>query len=178
MTDLRFPIGPFVWDKDARPVRRAELIGMLERAPADLRKAVDGLSKSQLERRYREGGWTLRQVVHHIADSHMNAFVRFKLALTEDNPTVKPYEEARWAELPDACKGTVSPSLHIMEGVHQRWVALMRSLKPADFARTYFHPEHQRKFTLDEVLALYAWHGRHHIAHIKQGVEIDERTKS
>ncbi|OFV90830.1 MAG: metal-dependent hydrolase [Acidobacteria bacterium RIFCSPLOWO2_12_FULL_65_11] len=120
----------------------------------------------QIETPYRPGGWTVRQVVHHVPDSHLHAYARFKLALTEHEPTIKPYDEAKWAELPDT--QTVSPevSLTLLEALHQRWVALLRSLSPADYRRTFRHPDRGRVLTLDEVLGIYAWHGRHHVAHI------------
>ena len=132
----------------------------------DFGAAVAGLAAGQLDTPYREGGWTVRQVVHHLPDSHLNAYTRMKLALTEEEPTIKPYEEARWAELPDARGGDIEPSLRLLESLHQRWLMLLRDLKPADFDRQFRHPEHGRIFKLSETLALYAWHGRHHVAHI------------
>jgi hypothetical protein len=164
--DLRYPIGPFRFDGETNPSRRAQRIGEIAAAPAHLRSAVDGLSVAQLDTPYRPGGWTVRQVVHHVPDSHLNAYTRIKLALTEEEPTIKPYEEARWAELPDARTGPVEPSLVLLESLHERWLLLLRQLGPADFERRFRHPEHGRIFVLDEVIALYAWHGRHHVAHI------------
>jgi hypothetical protein len=120
----------------------------------------------QLDTPYRPGGWTVRQVVHHLPDSHLHAYTRIKLALTEEEPTIKPYEEARWAELPDARTGPIDPSLALLESLHQRWLLLLRQLRPSDFERRFRHPEHNRMFALDETIALYAWHGRHHVAHI------------
>ena len=166
MDDFRYPIGPFRYQGDGTPARREQWIAEIASAPAQLRAAVAGLSPAQLDTPYRPEGWTVRQVVHHLPDSHLNAYTRIKLALTEEEPTIKPYEEARWAELPDARTGPVEPSLALLEFLHQRWLLLLRSLRPADFARRYRHPEHGRMFGLDEVVAMYAWHGRHHVAHI------------
>ena len=131
-----------------------------------MRDAVEGLSSEQLDTPYRPGGWTVRQVVHHVPDSHMNSYVRFKLALTEDEPTIKPYEQERWAELADARNEPVETSLVLLESLHRRWVSLLKSLKAAELARTFRHPE-LGVMTLDRNLALYAWHGKHHVAHIK-----------
>ena len=142
------------------------MIEEVANAPAALRASVAGLTPDQMETPYRQGGWTVRQVVHHLPDSHLHAYARFKLALTEDEPTVKPYDEARWAELSDT--RTVSPrvSLALLESLHERWVALLRSMTPGEYRRTFQHPEYGRALTLDEALALYAWHGRHDVAHI------------
>jgi len=166
MDDLRYPIGPFRYTGDGGPARREQWIGEIAAAPGQLRAAVAGLSPVQLDTPYRPNGWTVRQVVHHLPDSHLNAYTRIKLALTEEEPTIKPYEEARWAELPDARTGPVEPSLALLEFLHQRWLLLLRNLRPADFARRFRHPEHGRMFGLDEALAMYAWHGKHHVAHI------------
>jgi DinB superfamily len=163
--DLRYPIGPFTFEGDG-PGKRQQWISDIALAPAQLRAAVTGLNAAQLDTPYRENGWTVRQVVHHVPDSHLNAYTRIKLALTEEEPTIKPYEEARWAELPDGRGGDIEPSLRLLESLHQRWLMLLRQLAPADFERRYRHPEHGRIFGLTEVLALYAWHGRHHVAHI------------
>jgi hypothetical protein len=166
MDDLRYPIGPFRYDGATSPAQRDQWLGEIAAAPEQLRAAVKGLSPLQLDTPYRPEGWTVRQVVHHVPDSHLNAYSRIKLALTEEEPTIKPYEEALWAELPDARTGPVEPSLALLDFLHQRWLLLLRSLHPADFARRYRHPEQGRMFELNEVLALYAWHGKHHIAHI------------
>jgi hypothetical protein len=164
--DLRYPVGEFQYDGVATPEGRARRIEEISRAPAALRAAVRGLTAKQLDTPYREGGWTVRQVVHHLPDSHLNAYVRFKLSLTEDTPTIKPYDQERWAQLPDT--GTVPPevSLALLDALHQRWVAVLESMTPADWQRAYNHPEYNRVVPLDEVLAMYAWHGRHHVAHI------------
>ena len=166
MNDPRFPIGSHDPGTEVDPAEYPALIAVIERTPSDMRAAVGGLTDDQLDTPYREGGWTLRQVLHHVPDSHMNAFIRMKLALTEDNPVIKPYEEARWAELGDVASTPVEVSLSLLESLHTRWVALLRSMRPADFDRTYIHPEHGRSFRLGNVLAMYAWHCRHHVAHI------------
>jgi uncharacterized damage-inducible protein DinB len=139
----------------------------IAQAPAQLRAAVAGLTEQQLEIPYREGGWTIRQVAHHLADSHINSYVRFRLALTEDSPIIKPYDEKRWADLPDARSGPLEPSLRLLESLHARWVELLRQLSPSDWDREFVHPEHGAASTLCRTLALYAWHGRHHIAQIR-----------
>jgi uncharacterized damage-inducible protein DinB len=166
MDDPRYPIGPFRFQGDADQRQREQWIGEIAAAPGALRAAVTGLSPTQLDTPYREKGWTVRQVVHHLPDSHLNAYTRIKLALTEDEPTIKPYEEARWAELPDARNGPVDLSLTLLECLHRRWVLLLRELGPDHFRRRFRHPEHGRMIALDEVLAMYAWHGRHHVAQI------------
>lgn len=143
-----------------------EWIAELEAYPGKLRAAVSGLSDDQLETPYRPGGWTLRQVVHHVPDSHMNAYIRFKLALTEENPVIRPYQEALWAETGEARSGAVAMSLDLLEHLHRRWANLLRTIPPEAFKRTYYHPEDQRTYALETVLAMYIWHGRHHLAHI------------
>ena len=163
--DLRYPIG--------RPERKALLstderkaaIDTLDSAPGNLRRAVSGLSDSQLDTPYRPGGWTVRQLVHHVADSHMNAYTRFRLAVTEDNPTVKPYDEAKWAELEDARTMPIEVSLSLIDGMHERLVRLLRHTAADAFQRTVQHPENG-PMTLDSLLTMYAWHGRHHTAHV------------
>lgn len=166
MDDPRYPIGPFRFQSEVDQQRREQWIAEIASAPGSLRAAVAGLSPTQLDTPYREKGWTVRQVVHHLPDSHLNAYTRIKLALTEDEPTIKPYEEARWAELPDARSGPVEVSLTLLECLHRRWVLLLRELGPDDFRRRFRHPEHGRTIGLDEVLAMYAWHGQHHVAQI------------
>ena len=161
--DLRFPIGR--WSTpDADPAMLARLVDDIAAAPAAMRAAVDGFSATQLDTPYREGGWTVRQVVHHLADSHMNAYVRVKKALTEPGAPITAYEESRWAELPDS---QLEPevSLRLVESLHARWVVVLRSLAPADYERTYLHPE-MGPVTLRTALGIYAWHGKHHAAHV------------
>jgi uncharacterized damage-inducible protein DinB len=165
-TDLRYPIGK--WQRPTAaltPDDRRELIDQIAEAPIRLRSAVKGLSPERLAAPYRPDGWTIRQVVHHLADSHMNAYTRFKLAVTEEEPALKPYDEARWAELSDAKKGPLEPSLEIIENLHQRWALFLRALSPGEWARKGRHPE-WGPISCEELLSQYAWHGRHHIAHI------------
>ena len=165
MTDLQYPIGRFKLNSAPtdEDIRRA--IDEIAQAPAKLRAAVEGLSPEQLDTPYRPGGWTVRQVVHHVPDSHLNSYCRFKLALTEDEPTIKAYHEDRWAELDDSRTAPIELSLAMLESLHKRWVLLMSSLAPADFARTFRHPE-IGLLSLAKNVCLYAWHGRHHTAHI------------
>ena len=165
-TDLRYPVGKFNWDAPVSETEYPRLIAEIAETPGALRSAVAGLSRDQLETRYRPGGWTVKQVVHHVPDSHLNAYTRFKLALTENEPTIKPYEEAAWAELPDSQQVPIDVSLDLLESLHVRWVSLLRSMGVADFRRTLRHPEHDRVLTLGQMLGLYAWHGRHHVGHI------------
>ena len=165
MEDYSYPIGRFKPEQELTEARRIALIDDVTKAPAALREAVHGLTKQQLETPYRPGGWTLRQVVHHLPDSHMNAYIRFRLALTEDQPMVKPYEQAEWARLPDATSADVEISLKLLENLHHRWVFLLSSMKPEDFQRTFRHPESGVQ-KLETTLQMYAWHGKHHVAHI------------
>jgi uncharacterized damage-inducible protein DinB len=165
MTDLRYPIGEFSYAGEQTADERRRAIDEIEAAPVRLRAAVQGLSPQQLDTPYRPGGWTVRQVVHHVPDSHLNAYTRFKLALTEDEPTIKPYDEARWAELADVRTAALEVSFALLEALHQRWVLLLRSLRPEDFRRTLRHPQ-RGVMTLEQTLCYYAWHGRHHVAHI------------
>lgn len=164
-TDLRYPIGRYRKVASLSSQERERAIEEIAATPVRLRAAILGLTAEQLDMPYRPGGWTVRQLVHHVPDSHLNAYVRFKLALTEDNPTIKTYEEARWAELEDGRSTPVEVSLSLLDALHDRWVRLLRSLAPEDFERTLNHPDHG-PMTLDSLLALYAWHGRHHVAHI------------
>ena len=163
--DLRYPVGRYQPPEKISPEQRAEWIDEMEALPHELKQAVSSLTDMQLDTPYRPGGWTVRQVVHHLPDSHLNSYVRFRLALTEDTPTIKPYDEAKWAELPDAKTGPIDPSLLILEGLHQRWTALLRTLDEHAFARTLRHPE-RGEIRLDWTLGLYAWHCQHHLAHI------------
>ena len=165
MNDPRYPIGRF--QQVARPTQheRQAFIDTIAATPQLLRAAISGLDATQLDTPYREGGWTVRQVVHHVPDSHLNAYVRLKLALTEDEPTIKPYAEAKWAELADSRETPPEISLTLLEALHSRFVTVLRSLGDADFARTFRHPEHGA-VTIDWLVQLYAWHGRHHTGHI------------
>src|SRR6202142_1370923 len=152
--DLRYPIGKPERPDHLTDDQRREFIDAIAVAPAKLRAAVAGLTQQQLDTPYRPGGWTVRQVVHHLPDSHMNAYVRMKLALTEDEPTIKTYDEARWAELPDGKSSPSEPSLAILESLHKRWVLLLKSLAPPDWARKLRHPDHEKPMSLDDSLAL------------------------
>jgi hypothetical protein len=167
MSDLRYPIGEFVWKGSITAFEREHCIQTIAETPARLRLAVAGLSDQQLDTPYRDGGWTVRQVVHHLPDSHINAYVRTKLTLTEDQPLVKTYEEAKWAELADS-KRPIEPSLLLLDNLHLRWVELLRSLKPEDFMRTFRHPQHNGLVPFDWLMAVYSWHGPHHVAHITE----------
>jgi len=165
-TELRYPVGKFDFDAPVNEADYPKLIAAIAETPVALRSAVAGLTRDQLETRYRPGGWTVKQVVHHVPDSHLNAYTRFKLALTEDEPTIKPYDEAAWAELADSRKVPIEVSLDLLDALHLRWVALLRSMDSDDFNRGLRHPEQGRVLMLKQMLGLYAWHGRHHVAHI------------
>jgi uncharacterized damage-inducible protein DinB len=165
MTDLRYPIGKFHFDGPLSQEQQQSALNDIAETPTKLRAAIKGLSETQLETPYRPGGWTVRQVVHHVPDSHLNSYVRFKLALTEDEPTIKTYAEDRWAELADSKSTPIDVSLTLLESLHDRWVRLLRALTPEDWKRTFRHPE-LGPMTLEKTLALYAWHGRHHVMHI------------
>ncbi|TSA15842.1 putative metal-dependent hydrolase [bacterium] len=165
MTDVRYPVGKFSPKPTISDSERNALIQEIADTPAKLREAVRKLSQEQLDTPYRPGGWTVRQVVHHVPDSHLNSYIRFKLAVTEDQPTIKPYKEHLWAELVDAKSSPIEPSLTLLESLHHRWAIFLRSLGAADFAKTVIHPENGI-MNLDRLLQLYAWHGQHHVAHI------------
>ncbi len=165
MTDLRYPIGKFRFEGPTTEEQKHNSIDEIAQAPANLRSAVNGLADQQFDTPYRPDGWTVRQLAHHVPDSHLNAYMRFKLALTEDEPTIKPYAEDRWAQLADTRVTPVEVSLKLLEALHERWVGLLRSLKLEDWKRTFRHPE-LGVMDLEKTLALYAWHGRHHVAHI------------
>ena len=167
-TDLRFPVGKFVRPDSLTPDQRKTAFRTLAETPMKLRAAVQGLTDKQLDTPYRPDGWSVRQVVHHIADSHMNALTRLKLGLTEDMPTIKPYDEAKWAELDDSTSTLVEESLQLIAGLHARWVYLLERMKPEQFSRKLNHPEWKEPMSLDTLLALYEWHSRHHVAHITE----------
>jgi len=165
--NLKYPIGHFV---NPVLISRAELVNWIEiigRFPEVLQNEMETLSDTLLDTPYREGGWTIRQVVHHCADSHINAFIRFKLALTEDNPVIKPYNEALWAEISDSKSLPVEFSLSILKGLHYRWYVVLKNMDDEMLKRKYTHPEHGTEFTLEEAIGMYAWHCNHHLAHIK-----------
>lgn len=163
--DLRYPIGPFRIDGTPTDEQIQRAIDEIAEAPAKLRAAVEALSPDQLDTPYRPEGWTVRQVVHHVPDSHLNSYCRFKLALTEDEPTIKSYHEDRWAELDEARTAPVEVSLTLLESLHKRWVLMLKALAPSDFDRTFRHPE-LGLVSLAKNVCLYGWHGRHHVAHI------------
>jgi uncharacterized damage-inducible protein DinB len=165
MADPRYPIGKFSFDGALTEDQKLKLLDDVEQTPARLRGALKGLSEQQLDTPYRDGGWTVRQVVHHVPDSHMNAYVRFKLALTEEEPTIRPYMEDRWAELPEAKTAPVDLSLALLESLHKRWNLTLRAIKPEQWKRVLRHPE-MGTMSLEKALALYAWHGPHHVAHV------------
>ena len=165
LEEIRYPIGRVQIATAVSPADRSRWITQMAEAPARLRAALTGLSDQQLDRRYRDGGWTLRQVAHHLADEHLNAFGYFKKAATEEDPPVNVYEEPRWAETKDACEAPVELSLDLLTALHTRWVILLNSLSEKDFTRAYVHGR-KRRVSLDERIQLYAWHGRHHTAHI------------
>jgi hypothetical protein len=163
--DLRYPVGPFVEVTPITAAMRNTALDDLAALPRKLRDAVDGLDNRQLDTPYRPGGWSVRQVVHHVADSHLNGYTRVKLALTENGPTIKPYDEKAWAALADM-RLPIDISLGILDGLHTRWVAIYRSMAPEQYSRTLFHPEHGKPFDLETFLQMYGWHSRHHVAHI------------
>ena len=165
MTDLRYPLGSFSFDKAGAANRRGASIKHIAEAPSLLRSALEGLTAVQIDTPYRPGGWTVRQVAHHLPDSHLNAYCRFKLALTEANPTIKPYDEAAWANLADTARTAPQVSVALLEALHVRWVNLLESMTESDFNRPLQHPEHG-PISLDWMLQMYAWHGRHHVAQV------------
>jgi uncharacterized damage-inducible protein DinB len=167
MEDLRYPVGKFHYDGSPNPQQKQVFLEEIAQTPAKLRGAVAGLGDAQLDTPYRPGGWTVRQVVHHVPDSHLNSYTRFKLALTEDEPTIKTYAEDRWAELADSKATPIEVSLTLLDSLHDRWVRLLRALTSEEWKRTFRHPE-LGPMTLEKTLALYAWHGRHHVAHINE----------
>jgi hypothetical protein len=163
--DLRYPVGEFKFEGPLTNDQRQAFIDRIEETPARMCAAVAGLNDEQLDTPYRPEGWTVRQVVHHVPESHLNSYIRFKLAITEDEPVIKPYFEDRWAKLDDARQAPIALSLDLLDALHGRWVWFLRSLKLGDFQRTFQHPE-LGMVSLDKNVALYAWHGRHHVAHI------------
>ncbi|MDR2235857.1 MAG: putative metal-dependent hydrolase [Chryseobacterium sp.] len=163
----KFPIGQFQQPDNICDIRLDELIKVIKNFPGKLKDLIENFTDDQLDTPYREGGWTVRQLVNHIADSHINSFIRFKLALTEDNPVIKPYDEAKWAELQDSVHMPVKPAIRMIRGTHQRWTVLLNTLTNKQFERTFHHPEQNRDYNLRHYLAFYAWHCNHHYAHIE-----------
>ena len=173
MVDPRYPTGHFVPDSSPTPETRQRHIARISGLPSKMKQAVAGLNEDQLNTPYRDGGWTVRRVVHHVPDSHLNAYIRFKWALTEDNPTIKAYEEGEWAKLKDSETTPVQVSLNMLESLHARWTVLLRSMKQEDFLRKFVHPA-SGSHDVDWLLQLYSWHGNHHVAHI---TSLRERMK-
>lgn len=169
--DPRYPVGRVDRQSQLEPSRRAELIGEIEAFPESLKATLSEVRSDELELRYRDGGWTIRQVVHHLADSHINLHCRLRLSLTEETPTIRPYNEALWAELPDVSLIPPEVSVTLIEALHRRIVAVLRALPESAFRSEVVHPEHGRRQTLDELITIYSWHGRHHIAHIRQALD-------
>ncbi|HEY1031713.1 MAG TPA: putative metal-dependent hydrolase [Flavipsychrobacter sp.] len=165
---LRYPIGRFNAPDEHHPEMQREWIAAIEALPNWLDHCIENLDEAQLQTPYRPGGWNSIQVIHHIADSHMNAYIRLKLALTEDSPVIKPYEEKLWAELPDVDIVPVNVSITLLHALHRRWGTTLRNMSPEDWERTYYHPEHERYVPMWEMADLYAWHGRHHMEQIRQ----------
>lgn len=170
LNSLKFPIGHFHYSENVSEEQRQLWIQSLAAFPQKIKEVTASLSLPELQYHYRPDGWNILQVVHHCADSHMNSYIRFKLALTEETPTIRPYEEQLWATLADGISENIAPSLQILDGVHQRWVQCLQSLTETDWERMYFHPANQKLVTLNEALGLYAWHGEHHLAHIHQAL--------
>ncbi len=165
---LRFPIGRFAPPEAYNAEQIKLFINEIEKLPVALRQETNGLSDDQLDQLYRPEGWTIRQVVHHLADSHLNSYTRFKLALTEDHPSIRPYQEGLWAELPDGKHAPIDLSLDILDSLHRRWVLVLQQMTPEQWTRTFFHPEYKTTWSIQQAMAIYAWHGKHHLAHITE----------
>jgi hypothetical protein len=174
-TSLKFPIGEYLSNKNPSATEVSNWIKVIGDFPQDLNNVCAGITADQLKWKYRPDGWSVKQVIHHCADSHMNSVIRFKLALTEETPIIRPYQEKVWAELSDSLDNDIEPSLQIIEGLHKKWVLLLQGLSTDDLKRDYIHPEHGRKINLAETIGIYAWHCRHHLAHIKNGIESEGR---
>ncbi|MEO9483454.1 MAG: YfiT family bacillithiol transferase [Ekhidna sp.] len=170
---LKYPLGKYDSPQEITSEILSEWIASLETLPDNLKKLVGNLSYDELEMQYRPGSWNIKQIVHHLADSHMNSFIRFKWILTEDKPTVKTYNEEEWAKTIDATNEEIKESTHILEGLHSRLIMLLKELRPDQLKRTFIHPEYGKEFTLEWMIGLYAWHSRHHLAHIKQAIALD-----
>ena len=175
LEQLKYPIGKFEKPAIISPELITKWIAVIEDFPVKIKSVTNSLSKEELRLKYRPNGWNIKQVVHHCADSHMNAFIRFKLALTEENPTIKPYNEALWANLTDGNNDDISSSLQIIEGIHTKWTMLLKSLQEDELNKTFHHPESNKKYILKEVIGIYAWHCNHHFAHIEQAIRLKEQ---
>jgi len=171
MEDLKYPIGRFKRPEIITPKMIADWIQEIETVPTQMHELVNNLSEEELEKTYRPEGWSIRQVVHHVYDSHANAYVRFKWTLTEDNPIIKAYDETKWAELEDTKYTPVSVSLHLLAGLHYRWSVLMKSLSSEQLKRTFIHPAGNKTYSLEEMVGMYNWHGKHHLEHIKNALK-------
>ncbi|MEZ5357688.1 MAG: putative metal-dependent hydrolase [Candidatus Zixiibacteriota bacterium] len=171
--EMKYPIGRFEKPETIEPHHIADWVDSIEALPLGINEVINGLTDEQLDWRYRPEGWTIRQLVHHVADSHMNSFIRFKLALTEDTPSIKPYFENLWALTADVQRSNILDSIKIIEGLHARWTVLLKNLKPAELKRGFFHPEYQCTFSVEEAIGMYAWHSNHHLAHIMRAVAND-----
>ncbi len=171
MQHLKFPVGEFQKPETITNEHIDQWKRDISSFPRRLKKLIEGLRSDQLRWKYRPGGWNILQVVHHCADSHMNSFIRFKLALTEENPTIKPYWENLWAEMPDTVDANIQSSLAILEGLHHRWIIMLNNLKSEDLSREFIHPEHGKHFSIAETIGLYAWHSNHHLAHVEQAIK-------
>lgn len=166
LESLKYPIGKYSVPNIITSKHVFDWIDQISVLPEKVKYATNGLSVKQLDTPYRPDGWTIRQVVHHLPDSHMNAYIRFKLAITEESPIIKPYHEDRWAECTDAKSADINNSLNLLESLHKRWVEVLKSLNSADLKKTYIHPEHGQIYPLESVIGMYAWHGNHHLQHI------------
>ena len=170
---LKFPIGEFVKPEKITKNHIQKWVAVLTNFPKEIESLTEDLSAKELNWKYRPGGWTIKQVVHHCADSHMNSLIRFKLTLTEENPTIRPYYEDRWAELPDSLEEDLSETFILLKGIHAKLVSVIKNLSDEDLKRQYIHPEHGDSFRLDEVVGTYAWHSQHHLAHVKQALKFN-----
>ena len=171
INQLKYPVGGFKYPQEVSSEQIEEWKDIIAGFPEALDQVVEDLTDEELNWIYRPGGWSIRQVIHHLADSHMNSFIRYKLALTEDNPTIKPYFEGLWADMPDGNNDDIHPSLDLIRGLHERWSILLENMSEEDFLRTFVHPESGRTIRLDQNLALYTWHCNHHLAHIRQALD-------
>ena len=171
LDQLKYPIGKFVISDRVSDAEIKTWISDIERLPQSLESIVENLYLEELSLPYRPGGWTIKQVIHHLSDSHMNAIIRFKLSLTEDSPVIKPYMEDQWATLEDGMSDDITDSLGLLKHLHAKWVKLLQALTEEDLKRSYIHPEHGKRFLLSEAMGMYAWHGNHHLAHVKQALE-------